>query len=124
MVLRAVHGDRFTGTIQRVNRARSGVSSGPMRSRRTKTVLAHLGANVRRRRIRLDLTQERLAEAAGVEARYLQDVERGRVNLSMDVLVALAEALGVDPRALLKPSTLPPPRPGRPPKRRSPRSTK
>jgi transcriptional regulator with XRE-family HTH domain len=90
-----------------------------MRSARTKAALISIGANVRRRRIRLDLTQERLAEAASVEARYLQDVERGRVNLSIDVLVALAQALDVDPRALLKPATLPSTRPGRPTKRRN-----
>jgi transcriptional regulator with XRE-family HTH domain len=89
-----------------------------MRSTQAKAVLISIGANVRRLRVRHDLTQERLAEAASIETRYLQDVERGRTNLSIDVLVALAESLGVDPRALLKPATLRPAKPGRPPKRR------
>jgi transcriptional regulator with XRE-family HTH domain len=65
--------------------------------------------------MRRGLTQEGLAEAADVEARYVQEVERGRTNLSIGVLVALATALGVDERALLKPASLPPARRGRPP---------
>jgi transcriptional regulator with XRE-family HTH domain len=54
--------------------------------------------------------------AAEVESRYVQEIERGRTNLSLAVLVALANALGVDERTLLKPAKLSPPRAGRPPR--------
>jgi transcriptional regulator with XRE-family HTH domain len=81
---------------------------------RTQLIQGYIGANVRRRRLRLALTQEGLAEAAGVDPRYLQEVERGRANLSISVLVALAAALGVDERFLLRRAVLPPARSGRP----------
>jgi transcriptional regulator with XRE-family HTH domain len=63
------------------------------------------------------MTQEVLAERAGIEPRYLQEVEKGRTNLSLGVLISLALALKVDERDLLRPAAeLPPTRPGRPPK--------
>ena len=73
---------------------------------------------MRRLRDRKRLTQETLAERAGIEPRYVQQVERGKTNLTVAILVALARALSVDPRRLLRPSRPVPPRKGRPPKRR------
>jgi transcriptional regulator with XRE-family HTH domain len=90
-------------------------------SARGKLIQRYIAANVLRLRVRRGLTQEELAEAVGVEPRYVQEIERARSNLSIAVLVGLARALGVDERALLKPATLPPPRAGRPPKRTSAR---
>lgn len=79
---------------------------------------AYVGANVQRLRRKNKLTQEQLAERAGIEARYIRTIERGQTNLTLDVLVRLAEVLGVDPRLLLRPADLEPARPGRPPRRR------
>jgi transcriptional regulator with XRE-family HTH domain len=76
--------------------------------------LERVAANVRRLRLRKGLTQEALAERAGIEARYVQSLERARANLTLAVLCGIAEALGVDPRALLKPARLQPARIGRP----------
>ena len=42
--------------------------------------------------------------------------------MTLAILVALAEALGVDPRALLKPAELPPARAGRPPMKKGGKS--
>lgn len=67
--------------------------------------------------MRQDLSQESLAETAGIAARYLQDVEIGAANISIGVLVDLAHALGVDERTLLRPARLPPARIGRPPRK-------
>ena len=89
-----------------------------MRSPNTKTLLTYIAANVRRSRERKGLTQERLAESASVDIRYLQRVERGTINLSVDVLTALAEALGITPASLLRPAKLTPPKAGRPRKKR------
>jgi transcriptional regulator with XRE-family HTH domain len=86
-------------------------------SARGKLIQRYIAANVLKLRVRLGLTQEELAEAAEVEPRYVQEIERGRANLSIAVLVALASALDVDERTLLNPASLPPPRAGRPPKR-------
>lgn len=89
-----------------------------MRSPNTNTLLTYIAANVRRARERKNLTQERLAESASVDIRYLQRVERGTINLSIDVLTALAEALGVTPASLLRPAKLSPPKTGRPKKKK------
>lgn len=82
---------------------------------RRKEILRYIGANIRRLRMRQSLSQEALAELAGIAARYLQDVEIGAVNLSVGILVDLAQALGVEERTLLRPARLPPARVGRPP---------
>ncbi|MBY0275762.1 helix-turn-helix domain-containing protein [Candidatus Binatia bacterium] len=82
--------------------------------------LRYVAANVRRLRERQGLTQEQLAGRAGVAPRYVQEVERARTNLSLKMLVSLADALDVDPRRLMRPA---PPltvaRPGRPAHTRS-----
>lgn len=81
----------------------------------------YVAANVQRLRIKRGLSQEGLADIVGVAPRYLQDVERGRTNLSLQILVRLAAGLDVDPRRLLRPATMPPARSGRPPRRQSPK---
>jgi transcriptional regulator with XRE-family HTH domain len=61
-----------------------------------------VGQNVRTFRLRLDLTQEQLAEKAGLHWTYISGVERGRYNVSLETLEALASALGRKPFELLK----------------------
>lgn len=51
------------------------------------------GFAVRSRREELGLTQEDLAEAAGIHRTYLSDVERGSRNLSLLNIERLGEAL-------------------------------
>ena len=87
-----------------------------MDSARLQEVLSWVAANVVRLRRRRGLTQEALAERAGVEVRTVQAIERGRTNVSVRYLLAFADALGVDMRQLLKPARLAPARPGRPKK--------
>lgn len=55
-------------------------------------------------RVAAGLTQKQLADAAGVNIRLVQKVEGGEVetgNLTAKNLLALADALGVDPRSLI-----------------------
>jgi transcriptional regulator with XRE-family HTH domain len=85
---------------------------------RLNEVLSHIGANVRARRQKLGLTQERLAELADLDLRFVQRVERGQTNLSVAVIVALADVLELTPAGFFKPATMPAPRVGRPPKKR------
>lgn len=61
-----------------------------------------LGANVRRYRKLKGLSQERLALDAGMERSYVSDLERGMRNPSVRALGRLAEALGLEPKALLE----------------------
>jgi len=41
------------------------------------------------------LSQERLAERAGISAQYVSNIERGRENPTLDLLLRLADALKV-----------------------------
>ena len=58
--------------------------------------------NLRRKRHDQHMTQEELAERAGLSARYVGAIERGDVSASVTVLGQIAEALGVEPRDLLR----------------------
>jgi len=65
-----------------------------------------MAMNLRRKRHDQHMTQEDLAERAGLSARYVGAIERGDVSASVTVLGRIAEALGVEPGDLLR-------RPGR-----------
>lgn len=87
---------------------------------RVRAYLNFVGGNVYRLRVRKRLTQEALSELAGLDVRFLRRVERGSVMLRFDTFIRLADALGVEPSALLRVVKAPVPKPGRP--RRSVRS--
>ncbi len=61
-----------------------------------------LATNLRLTRQAKDLTQEELAHRTGLSMRYVGAIERARVSASVTVLGKLAEALEVDPCALIK----------------------
>lgn len=61
-----------------------------------------VGENVRRLRLSRGLTQDELAEAAGVAVRFLGGVERGQENPSLSVLGKVAAELNVHPRELFQ----------------------
>jgi len=81
-------------------------------------ILAYVGANVRRLRAR-KFTQQELETLTGFSVQYIRKIERGSVNVNLDTLCRLANALDVGPGALLRKAKLPPAKPGRPRKRRS-----
>jgi transcriptional regulator with XRE-family HTH domain len=60
-----------------------------------------LGKAVRQRRLKLSLSQEGLAERAGLHWTYIGGIERGERNVSLLNIVKLARALGVAPSRLL-----------------------
>ena len=88
-----------------------------MPSARAGEFFRYIGANVHRGRVRLGMTQEGLAEKADLDLRFLQRVERGRTNLSVAVVVALAHALEVAPGSLFRKAKLTEPSRGRPARR-------
>ena len=55
-----------------------------------------VAANLRRIRAKLKLTQEQVAERAGLATRHVQKLEAGAVNATFKTVAALARALGVD----------------------------
>jgi transcriptional regulator with XRE-family HTH domain len=54
-----------------------------------------VGQKIRARRKQAGLTQEKLAEKADLTYKYVGEVERGTVNISLDSLVRIAKALRV-----------------------------
>ncbi len=72
----------------------------PEAARRWQAAAARLGDRVREQREALGLTQEALAERAGIHDRSVGVVERGESNVTLATLVALAAALEMPLSAL------------------------
>lgn len=68
----------------------------PRLSNHQQHLLDLLGKRVRARREKLGLSQERLAEQAGLHRTFVGAVERAEVNTSVVNLVKIADGLGVD----------------------------
>ena len=64
------------------------------------SVLAALGQNVRQHREDRELTQEKLAEKAGLDPSYISGIERGLRNPGIRNVARLAKALGLKTAAL------------------------
>jgi transcriptional regulator with XRE-family HTH domain len=65
-------------------------------------LLAALGLNVRRAREANQLTQEKLAERAGLDPTYISGIERGLRNPGIKNVARLARALGLTTAELCK----------------------
>jgi transcriptional regulator with XRE-family HTH domain len=66
------------------------------------TARIRLAANLREARKRLDISQEELADRAGINRTFVGSVERRERNISLDNIERLAVALGMDVAELLK----------------------
>lgn len=60
-----------------------------------------LGRAVRKRRLELNLSQEKLAEAAHLHWTYISGIERGTRNVSLLNIVKIARALSLSPSQLV-----------------------
>lgn len=83
--------------MSRAARHRSQPAGKPFDGRRA------FGANLRRMRKSQGLSQEALADLAGLHWTYVGSVERGERNVSIDNMCRLAWALGVELPDLLHP---------------------
>jgi transcriptional regulator with XRE-family HTH domain len=70
-----------------------------LKGRRRPAHRREFGDRLRELRLEGGLTQERLAELAGLHRNYVGEVERGLRNISLDNIHALARALKVPPAA-------------------------
>ena len=66
-----------------------------------------LGKRIREERLKLNLTQERLAEDVALSTAYIGQIERGERSLTLEHLVAVANRLGVTIDYLLSDSIVP-----------------
>ena len=63
-----------------------------------------LGQRIREERLKLGLTQARVAEDVDISDAYMGQIERGERNLALDTLIRLANRLGASVDYLLKDS--------------------
>lgn len=63
--------------------------------KKIKVLRKDVGKQIRDLRKSLGLTQEELGEKAELSYKYIGELERGQVNVSLDTLYRIAEALGV-----------------------------
>lgn len=63
--------------------------------------LVTLGAAVRARRVALELSQEALADAAGIDRSHMGKIERGERNVTFLNIVRIAKAMQCKPSDLL-----------------------
>ena len=64
--------------------------------------LQNIGSNVKKLRKKKKLSQIELAVVVGIDRSYLSEIENGRTNMSVNVLYAIADSLGVDIAELFK----------------------
>jgi len=66
------------------------------------SAISILASNVRKYRIAKNLSQEALANLAGIEYSQVSRIERGLLNTSISVIFALAKALELTPTKLIE----------------------
>lgn len=72
-----------------------------MPGHRSAPIIRVIADNVRNLRKAAELSQEELADEAGVDRTYISQVERGQRNITVSVLAKIASALKVSPDKLL-----------------------
>ncbi len=65
-------------------------------------LLIKLGTRIKEKRLEKNLTQFELASLIDCEIKSIQRIEKGKMNLSLKLLIGLSEALEVTPDSLLK----------------------
>ncbi|MBU1442761.1 MAG: helix-turn-helix domain-containing protein [Gammaproteobacteria bacterium] len=73
------------------------------RSKAQQSARERLAGHLRQERAARAISQEQLADLAGLHRTYVGSVERGERNVSLDNIERLARALGLDVAALLAP---------------------
>ncbi len=66
--------------------------------------IINFGLSVRKTRQMSGLSQEKLAEIAGLHRTYIGAIERGERNISLNNILRLSDALKVSPKKLFEES--------------------
>ncbi len=61
------------------------------------------GERLKQRRQSLGLSQAQLFEQTGITAAYISVIERGQANPTLDMMVKLADAVGAEAWAMIRP---------------------
>lgn len=61
-----------------------------------------LGANLKRIRMKKEITQVEIAKTLGVNRSFVSNIENGKTNPTLSTITSLAKALGVSADELLK----------------------
>ena len=67
---------------------------------------ALFGERLREARKQHGLSQPKLFHATGIAVTYISQIERGRANPSLDVMLALADAVGLPLHVMLAPPSM------------------
>ena len=59
------------------------------------SILTKFGKKVREKRLQRGISQEKLAEKAGVHRTYIGMIERGEKNITLQNIEKIAKALGI-----------------------------
>jgi transcriptional regulator with XRE-family HTH domain len=69
--------------------------------RKAKGLHAKFIANMRQRRLKLEMTQKTLGERIGVERPRVTEIEQGRHEPRLELIARIAKALGMNPAEML-----------------------
>lgn len=61
------------------------------------------GARLKKRREELGLTQAQLFEQTGITTAYISQIERAQANPTLDMMVKLAQAVGLEAWDMIRP---------------------
>lgn len=61
-----------------------------------------IGRRIRERRLRLDLTQDEVCDAAGLSKGFYSDIENDKTNMSVANVIRVADALTVSVEWLIR----------------------
>jgi transcriptional regulator with XRE-family HTH domain len=67
----------------------------------TKTIRKQLGKNLKSARVKAKMTQQEVADKAGMHVNYYARIERGEVNPSQEKLYGIVKALKVKSSKIL-----------------------
>jgi len=61
-----------------------------------------LGVNLKRIRVKSNITQIEIAKTLGVDRSFISNIENGKTNPTLSTIASLAKVLGVSTNELLK----------------------
>jgi transcriptional regulator with XRE-family HTH domain len=59
-------------------------------------IIKVFGSNLRKYRLAIGVSQEKLAELSGLHRTYISDIERFRRSIALENIQKLADALGIE----------------------------